>query len=343
MNRIVIGLFCLGLIVGCSSKGSDRGKVEIQLVQPEQKVKPDNEYTFSIKAVAVEGKGFKGKVTVAIETPEGVSVDPKSFEIDLSEKGANTKDCTLSIDAKAEKGSAPKFLYGHDLRVRPGGKPDFGPDTPRIGVEVFQEDSTKATIAVSENGSLAVIPAGTVGGDKTCKWLTAHDMKVRKAGEAEFTQKTKVWGAEVFRDQASNHLLYVCESGSLAFAPAPFPKKRDRAQEETKRLEGRWRQVSGQNVGVLMRIEPGRMTFSGWASTAPGARVSYDLTLEARKSPPSYAIAYPGRNEPAFLGIYKLEGDTLTLCSNLAGHGRPTAFEGPGRGSSFEVYRRVKR
>jgi uncharacterized membrane protein len=104
MNRIVLGLFCLGLIAGCSSKGSDKGKVEIQLVQPEQKVKPGNEYTFSIKAVAIEGKGFKGKVKVAIETPEGVSVEPKSFEIDLSEKGSNSKDCTLSIDTEVEKG-----------------------------------------------------------------------------------------------------------------------------------------------------------------------------------------------------------------------------------------------
>ena len=39
-------------------------------------------------------------------------------------------------DAKA----APKFLYGHDLKVRPGGKQDFGPKTPRIGVEFFHDE-----------------------------------------------------------------------------------------------------------------------------------------------------------------------------------------------------------
>ncbi len=31
----------------------------------------------------------------------------------------------------------PKHLYGHDLRARKGGNPDFDKDTPRIGVEVL--------------------------------------------------------------------------------------------------------------------------------------------------------------------------------------------------------------
>jgi len=116
---------------------------------------------------------------------------------------------------------APKFLYGHDLRVRPGGKKDFTPETPKIGVEVFEDDATRAIIAISETGALSVIPAGPIGADKTCKWLTAHDLAARKAGEPEFTEKTKKYGVELFRDLGSNHLLYACESGSIAFAKIP--------------------------------------------------------------------------------------------------------------------------
>jgi hypothetical protein len=116
----------------------------------------------------------------------------------------------------------PKHLYGHDLRVRPGGNPNFGPETPRIGVELFFDDSTKAVIAISETGSIAVTPSPAgAGPDKTCKWLTAHDLNCRKAGEAEFTQKTKKWGVELFHDRGTNRLLYVCESGSVALAPVP--------------------------------------------------------------------------------------------------------------------------
>ena len=120
---------------------------------------------------------------------------------------------------------------------------------------------------------------------------------------------------------------------SLAFAPAPFPRR----QRPQARLEGRWLLVTGPNRGVEMLIEPARMTF---LHRSP---VVYRLTLDAQKRPARYDIAYPGRSEAAFLGIYKVDGDTLVLCSNLAGHGRPTAFEGLGRGSSIEVYKRVKR
>ncbi|HUR54397.1 MAG TPA: hypothetical protein VMZ71_09710 [Gemmataceae bacterium] len=125
------------------------------------------------------------------------------------------------VAAQDKAKPAPKFLYGHDVRVRTGGTKDFDEKTPRVAVEVFQDDNTKTIVAITEAGAIAAVPAAEVGGDKTCKWLTAHDLKARKVGEAEFTQKTKVYGVELFRDAASNRLLYVCESGSLAFAPVP--------------------------------------------------------------------------------------------------------------------------
>jgi hypothetical protein len=120
----------------------------------------------------------------------------------------------------ADKGPPPKFLYGHDLRVRPGGE-KLWEKAVKIGVEVFQDEANKATVGISEAGFLSVFPAGPVGADRNCKWLTAHDLKVRKAGEPEFTQKTKTWGVEVFRDLGSNKLLYVSESASISFAPLP--------------------------------------------------------------------------------------------------------------------------
>src|ERR1043166_5091997 len=47
----------------------------------------------------------------------------------------------------ADKGGpTPKFLYGHDLKVRPGGKRDFS-DAVRIGFEVYQDETTKSTVA----------------------------------------------------------------------------------------------------------------------------------------------------------------------------------------------------
>ena len=56
----------------------------------------------------------------------------------------------------------PKHLYGHDLRVRKGGNPNFEPDTPRIGVEFFHDETTKTIIAISDSGTVAVAQAPVV-------------------------------------------------------------------------------------------------------------------------------------------------------------------------------------
>jgi hypothetical protein len=122
------------------------------------------------------------------------------------------------------KTAPPKHLYGHDLKVRPGGERDW-PKALKVGVELFHDEATKAIVAISDVGSISVakapVGAAAVGADKTCKWLTAHDLNCRKAGEADFTQKTKKWGVELFQDRGTNQLLYACESGSVALAPVP--------------------------------------------------------------------------------------------------------------------------
>src|SRR5262245_2941904 len=56
----------------------------------------------------------------------------------------------------------PKFVYGHDLRVRPGGKSDWI-DAHKLGVEVFEDETTRTFVGISEVGAVAAIPAGKVG------------------------------------------------------------------------------------------------------------------------------------------------------------------------------------
>src|ERR1700737_4979276 len=92
----------------------------------------------------------------------------------------------------------PKHLYGHDLRVHKGADKDFVTETPRIGVELFHDENTRAIIAISETGALSVTkaPVAALGMDRKCEWKTAHDLACRKAGEAEFKVSTKKWGVE---------------------------------------------------------------------------------------------------------------------------------------------------
>ena len=189
---------------------------------------------------------------------------------------------------KTDKGPPPKFLYGHDLKVRPGGEKDW-PKAKKIGVELFQDEATKATVGITEAGSIGVFPAGPVGGDKTSKWLTAHDLKCRKAGEAEFTQKTKVWGVEVFRDLGSNHLLYVSEAASIAFAPVPGNLANDKGPKWHHALETKVRSpdqetfetarrfglevFKDENTGGLIYItETGAISTAAAPATPPDAK-----------------------------------------------------------------------
>lgn len=120
----------------------------------------------------------------------------------------------------AQPGPEAKLLYGHDLKVRPGGNPDW-PKAAKVGVELFQDDALKALIAVTDNGHLAVAPAGPVGAEKTSKWVTGLDLSVRRAGEPEFTQKTRKFGVEVYRDLGTNRLVYAGEGGWVGLAPVP--------------------------------------------------------------------------------------------------------------------------
>jgi hypothetical protein len=121
---------------------------------------------------------------------------------------------------KDKKDAAPKWVDSYDLISRPGGKRDFNPSTPRVGVEFFQDEATGARIAITQAGAIAV-SAAKPAGDRKMPWLTGVDLSVRKAGEAEFTQKTAKFGVEVFSDAAAGQLVYLCQSGAIAFAPAP--------------------------------------------------------------------------------------------------------------------------
>ncbi len=207
-------------------------------------------------------------------------------------------------DKNGKTDKAPKFLYGHDLRVRPGGETDWV-KAAKIGLEVFEDAGTKALVGISEGGSLAVVPAGAIGNDKTCKWLTAHDMSARKAGEAEFTSKTKKYGTELFRDSGSGQLLYVGETGSLAFAPIPAGLVTDRGPKWHHALEPKVRapdQTSfdkakkigmevfkDENTGGLIYItETGAIATSPAPATPPDAKkilppkTEYGLVLRVR-------------------------------------------------------------
>jgi len=113
---------------------------------------------------------------------------------------------------------------------------------------------------------------------------------------------------------------------SLAFAPAPLHRAERRGPAPGPDMVGEWQGLTITSTHLSYR---------------PGC--TYELRLDRTARPAKYDITgYAGGGTAGanWLGIYKVEGDVLTICYNPADRGRPTAFEGPGKGAFTEVYRR---
>lgn len=54
---------------------------------------------------------------------------------------------------------------------------------------------------------------------KAPKWLHGMNLKARKDNEGNFTDATKKYGIEVFRDENNGNLIYISETGSIAVVP----------------------------------------------------------------------------------------------------------------------------
>jgi uncharacterized protein (TIGR03067 family) len=112
---------------------------------------------------------------------------------------------------------------------------------------------------------------------------------------------------------------------ALAFAPAPFPRA-ERRKAPVSDMEGLW---EGPHK---MLITPTRMTFLS------GARNDYELRIDHNARPKTFDIKGVNAPSAVYKGIYRVEGDTLTVSYN-SGNNRPRAFND----GITQVYKRVPR
>jgi uncharacterized protein (TIGR03067 family) len=137
----------------------------------------------------------------------------------------------------------------------------------------------------------------------------------------------------------------------LAFAPAPLPKPPppDPNKADLKAMQGKWTRtlliVDGRTTRklrgaeVTATIKGDRMVYS--------ARDVWELTLDAKASPKRIDSkgAVPNVGNYLFLGVYRLEGDKLTICCREAQGGkgkRPADFDPAQRGVWLQVFERIK-
>lgn len=118
------------------------------------------------------------------------------------------------------EGKAPDWLHGLDLSCRRHDEKAFTKDTRKWGVEVYHDVTTGNLIFISETGCIAVTPAPAGVKAPTPKakeplWTHGLNIRCRKYGEKEFNDKTDAYGAEVFRDENLDVIIYVNERGNI--------------------------------------------------------------------------------------------------------------------------------
>jgi uncharacterized protein (TIGR03067 family) len=129
----------------------------------------------------------------------------------------------------------------------------------------------------------------------------------------------------------------------------------DASKEDQRRLEGDWKVLSvvvdgkdafkKDGTGLVWSIKDGKITYG---ETYPGYDV---IDLDASKSPKTvngkrYTSKGDGKAtlDMAFKGIYKIEGDSFSLCLDISDKVYPPSFESkPGSGFRLTTLSRVKK
>src|SRR5262249_57630687 len=113
------------------------------------------------------------------------------------------------------------------------------------------------------------------------------------------------------------------------------PKARGQGGAGGPWMEGLWRRQQG---GDTVRITA--TTFTNNPETA--RRPDFDLKIDPRASPATFDMSLHRAPNLYLLGIYKVEGDTLTIHYRNAIRGRPAAFDDLAEGAATEVFTRAR-
>ncbi|NBO93235.1 MAG: hypothetical protein EBV06_13130, partial [Planctomycetia bacterium] len=171
----------------------------------------------------------------------GIEVYSDAYNNDglyVSDSGSLTAVGSKLFKPGDGKGKEPLWRHGLTLTARKAGDKDWDKGK-KVGLEVFRDEVNGNLLYVNELGQVSAAAADAVtdstekGKVKAPKWLHAMDLKVRKAGEKDFTKDTRKIGLEVFRDENNGNLIYISEAGSFGISAGKL-------QGELKGNEPKW-------------------------------------------------------------------------------------------------------
>jgi uncharacterized protein (TIGR03067 family) len=122
------------------------------------------------------------------------------------------------------------------------------------------------------------------------------------------------------------------------------PAIKDPPKKDAPSLIGRWAVQDGRNAGNPLPISAGEMALTFEESGTLIMRiktleVTASYKIDVSKNPAEIDFIQPAgdRNHNA-LGIFKIEGDTLTIYSDDSGKIRPASFDLPAGNTDFSLF-----
>jgi hypothetical protein len=126
------------------------------------------------------------------------------------------------IQKAIKESKPPEWVIGLDLPARKAGEQKFSKDTRVHSLELFRDGNVSNWVYVTEKGLVAVAPAKVSGPPsglgKAPKFSHSMDLSCRKAGMPLFKDAHK-FGIEVYRDDNTANLIYICDTGAVAALP----------------------------------------------------------------------------------------------------------------------------
>jgi uncharacterized protein (TIGR03067 family) len=134
--------------------------------------------------------------------------------------------------------------------------------------------------------------------------------------------------------------LVLCAAGLLIAVELPAQES---DKQDLEKLQGDWVLHSQETKGKVINsggsktytVKGNEYTFG--SPMSKGGKVKF--TIDASKDPKT--IDTSASSSPVRLGIYKVEGDTLTICHETGSGIRPTEFKTTQNGGSLVVWKRV--
>lgn len=127
---------------------------------------------------------------------------------------------------------------------------------------------------------------------------------------------------------------------------APAPKEAPKKDQPT--VVGTWVAETVIVGGTPEKLDPGMsftLTADGKCLMKEGKNEPEEMgySVDPKKDPGHFDLREPGMQGEVMKGIYKLDGDTLTVCLEMKGD-RPAAFASPAKSSIILVtLKRVKK